>query len=880
MLAGLGVRLRALVFRRSADAEIDEEIRYHLERETERNVARGMPAAEARDAARRAVGNATVAAEEARDAARWPVLEELRQDVAYAIRAFRRAPTFVVAVVATIGLGLGLLATAFTLFDAYVLRPPAVRDPHSLYEASWHSRDGAWHTFTWPEFERMDRSRAAFSDDFAYMNLQMRLHGEPAIGQLVSGNYFDLLGVHAALGRTLRPDDARVPGTGRVVVLSHDTWEAAFGADSTVIGTTVVVNAERLTIVGVAPRGFGGLEMVPLEFWIPITMAGVLDSTRDVFASSPNAASHSLLAGVRVIGRLRPGVTPRQAAAMLGALLRPFTADQPRPKQLGDVMLVDRGTPVPVDPQTVAAMAPLAAAFVLVMLIACANVANLMLARGMARQREIGIRLALGAARGRLIRQLLTESVVLAVPSAIAGYLVSRATINLGLAAMFASVPAEYRAFVRPMPLTPDARIVAFTMVAAVLAAVAFGLAPAVQATRPSVVHATRGDFDSHLRPSRLRGALIIGQIMMSVVLLISAGVLLHAARETRRLSPGMRTRNLVQVAMLDRGRARAVDILRGMPDVRALASAASPPLDGVYPDIDVGPSAARPTPAKVNVVSPDYFAALDLPTLRGRTFSTDEAESAVPVAVVSQSAARRFWPSGDAIGRHLYMGTAPRDRGLARFREATVIGVVPDVTAGWIGLSPTIPVVYYPQPLRAAGATLIARVSTDERVARAAIDSALSANDSIAFDDLHTMESSLGLQRYPFFAAYWVASLVGGIALLLTLTGVYGVLSYVVAQRTREFGVRLALGASPRRLVGLVLGQLMRLSLVGAGVGALIAALAAAFAGSIFDAVDTRDPIGFAIGLGVVLGSCVCAAIVPSRRAASVNPVKALRAE
>ncbi|MGH7619780.1 MAG: FtsX-like permease family protein [Gemmatimonadaceae bacterium] len=883
-MRGWLVRLNALVFRRRIDAELDEEIRYHLVRETERNIASGMAPAEARRAARRAFGNPTVATEQARDAARWPALEHTRQDVLYALRTFRRAPTFVLTVVATIGLGLGLLATAFTLFDAYVLRPPAVRDPHSLYDTSWHSRDGAWHPFKWSQFVQMSQSRDAFADVYAYMSLVARLGGQPAIGQLVSGNYFDMLGVRAAVGRTLRPGDADVPGNGRAIVLSHDAWEAAFGGDSAVIGTTIVVNAVRLTVVGIAPKGFGGLESVPLEFWIPITMAGALDSTRDVFSAALNV-------GVRAVGRLRPGESPELAASTLSTLLAPSTADRPPRKQMHDVLLVPRATPIPMSAQTVTVMAPLATAFVLVMLIACMNVANVMLARGMARQREIGIRLSLGAARGRLIRQLLTESVVLSVPAALMGYLVSRVTIDLGLVTMIASVPPEYRAFVRPMALTPDTRIVAFTMLAAVLAAVAFGLAPAIQATRPSVVHATRGDFDSNLRPSRLRAALIVGQITMSVVLLITTGVLVHAAHATERLSPGVRTRNLVVVDMLDRGRARAVDMLRGMRSVRGLASASSAPLDGSYPTFDIGAKPSEPIPARVNVVSSGYFSALDLGPVRGRAFSKDEAESNAPVAVVSRSAAQRYWPATDPIGQHLYMSNAPRDRDLfTRFPDVVVIGVVPDAAPGWIGLSPTIrrqsgpssspPVVYYPQRLDAAGTTLIARVSTDERTGRAAIDSTLSSTDSIAFTDVHTVQASLGLQRYPFIAAYWVASVVGGIALLLTLIGVYGVLSYVVSQRTREFGVRIALGASPRALVGLVLGHLMRLSLVGAGAGVAIAAAAAAFAGSVLDAVDARDPVGFAIGLGVVLGSCVFAAIVPSRRAAAVNPVDALRAD
>ena len=871
MRAPFVVRLRALVNRRAADGELDEELRYHLERETERNIANGMSPLNARDAARRTMGNLSVAADHARDAWRWQLLEELWQDATYAVRTCRRAPSFVFTVVGTIGLGLGLLVIAFTLFDAYVLRPAAVRDPDSLYDFSWHSRDGQSRTFSWPQYRALG-SPADFANPFAYVNLIGRMRGHPALGQLVSGNYFQCLGVPAALGRVLQPEDADVPGGSPVVVLSHDTWVSQFGGDSAALGSTVALNGVNLRVVGVMPATFAGLESVPEQFWAPITMIGALNPSRDLFGAKPAAP-------LRIVGRIPAGVSVDRARAQLLAWLVSATSNEQPMRRAHDVVLVTRRTSIPLTPETMAAFSPLALAFVLVMLIACANIANVMLARGIARQREIGVRLALGAARGRLVRQLLTESALLSVPAAIVGFLVSRGGVWLGVYVMFAATPPAYRPYIRIMPLVPDTRIVIFTMLSGVVAAVLFGLAPALQATRPSVVRATRGDFDSSLRPSKLRSVLVVGQIASSALLLISAAVLLHAARDTTAVSPGIRTRNVVQLQFVDRGRSEAVRALRASPGVTMVAGSERSPLDGLFRDIDVGPAGMPVSRAKFNIVSPDYFATLDLRVIRGRTFTDDEARARAPVAVVSEAMSRALWPAGDAIGQRLVMPSgSATPPGLTPYRDATVVGVVANAVPGFIVGRATTPVVYYPEPVDAAGASVIARTVGDAEASRVAIERVLDSNDSVAVQEVHTLEAALAVQVYPFKISYWIASVIGGVALLLTITGVYGVLSYMVAQRTREFGVRLALGATPAGVIGLALRQLARLGVVGLASGAVLALLASTALASVLDLIDTYSLSGYVIGLGVVFASCLCAAYVPARRAASVNPVEALR--
>jgi predicted permease len=871
MLSSLLIRLKALVFRAQSDAELDEELRYHLDRETERNVARGMQADEARFAARRAIGNITVATDEARDSMRWRRLEELRQDVRYALRTFRRAPTFVLTVVATIGLGLGLLTAAFTLFETYVLRPNAVRDPTSLYDVSWFTQEGAHRRPTWKDYRALETKRDVFVESYAAVNAQARVRGVRLVGQLVTGNYFAMLGATPAIGRLLRPDDAEAPGVPPIIVLSHDTWRSSFGGDSSILGQIVPINGISLRVVGVARKGFGGVETAPLQFWAPITMAESIDPLNDVFADTSRSP-------VRMIGRLRHDVTEQQAAAALLTTVQSRSLDQPVERRPKSMMLESRATSIPLTKETIEIFMPLAVAFFLVMLIACANVANVMLARGMARQREIGVRLSLGAARGRIIRQLMTESIVLSVPAAITGYIVARAAIAFALYLLVVKAPPSFRPYFRVISLTMDGRVAVFMMLSAIVAAVGFGLVPALQSTRPSVVQATRGDFESGARPSRLRSGLVIAQVAVSALLLISAGILLLSARDTRKRDPQVRVHNIVQLDVVPRANEWVMDVIRRLPDTRVIATSTSAPIDGVFPDAEAIGSNGVNVDFRYNIVSPEYFDAVDIPLRRGRVFSDDEGRGRANVVMVSEAAAAALWPSGDPIGQRLVL--PKRDGPLSRYSGATVIGIVRNARPGFVSLPMDIPVIYFPQSSNAAGMNLVVYSRAESDVARAVIEAAVNRRDSTAIRGAHTIEESVGLQLYPFEMSYWTAAIVGGVALLLTSTGVYGVLAYLVMQRRRELGVRLALGATPRGVVAMMVWHTGKLAVIGLVIGVLVAMALARLLGAIRTVFNVYDPRGFVLGVAVVLASCLVAGFVPARGAGRVDPVDALRAD
>lgn len=866
-------RLARLLGGRGREGELDEELRFHLEQDAARHRARGLSDEEARLAAVRAFGNVGSLKESVRDTWRFAALADLSRDVRHAWRGILRAPGFAFTVIATIALALGLNTTVFTVFDTYVLRQIPVRDPGQLYELTLTNRTPSRFAqrFSWARYQDLRNHNAAFSELFAYRFLVARLLGQSVVGEAVSGNYFHLLGVGATRGRTIEPTDDLAPGASPVVVLSHDAWRTKFGSDPSIVGRHMRLNGVELQVIGVA--SFTG-EQLPVDFWVPLSELGLLNREMDLYG--PGATGW-----VGAIGRLRPQVSTSQASERLTQWARTATGDSTE-----RAVLWSRATPLVLTPDVIAALSPIFVAFGLVLLIACANVANMMLARGMTRQREIGIRLSLGAARGRLVRQLLTEAVILAAPAAALGFLLSRFTIRGSVQLLYASIPGQFAQMLRVLPMTPDLRVFGFMLAAALTTALLFGLVPALQATRPRVVQATRGDLDVTPQASRLRTALVIGQIAVSALLVITAGVLLRSARRMRFLDPGIRTSGALEITVQEPFRHLVLTRLRERPDVMSLASATTPPLGGIFPGSVFAAASAPGTVSRgggYNFVSPAYFQTFGIRVLRGRTFTDTEAQVGAPVAVVSEGAARILWPGRDPLGARLYVALDAASLAaspLRRFREATVIGVASDAVGGYIGLSLDWPVVYYPTSLEVGGTTLLARVRGDVARERVVLDRDLAAADSGAVEQIQTTEESRAVQIYPFRVASWVSQALGAVALLLTVTGVYGVLAYLVARRTREIGVRMAIGATTREVITLVLRQVSRLACVGIGVGVALGLAISWLAAAELSNVTAFDPWGYVGGVATVLAACLAAAIVPAYRAGAVDPVTALRCD
>ena len=865
----LAVHARALVRRRADDADLTEEIRYHLDRDIERRMARGDTEPAARLAARREFGNVTVLSEEARAASRVDAIEQLMQDTRYAVRSFRRAPRFALTVVLTIGLGLGLVTSAFTIFDAYVLRLFEVRDPRSLFEMRLHDRWGRERNASRNEYEALTRANPAFSETFASVWIIARRNGEPVMLQAVTGDFFRMLGVSPALGRLIQPDEGATRGGVPLLVLSHRAWLSKFGGDSSVVGTRLRIRDRSYEIVGVAREGFDGLGDTPPDFWVPITMAAALD---DRAASSGDDDPM-----VKVVGRLLPGMTPASAERALSAWATVATADRPERDRTPTVTLEPRATPVYMSPATMLEVSPLFVAFALVLLIACANVANMMLARGMARQRELGVRLALGASRGRLVRQLMTEALLLAVPAALVGYALSRLALDVAVSLMFATVPETFSSYLRVLPLGPDIRLFAFLVGCAVLAAVAFGLAPALQTTRTNVVGATRGEFSAAIKPTRLRNALVLAEVTVCALLLITGTVLLRGAQRLQSLDVGFRTAGVVQVHAPVALRSQVLERLASDPSVQAVEASSHGAFDGRFPQAIVTgtPNVASVTAGNVRV-SPGYYAALDIPVRRGRIFSAEEARSRERVAIVSEATAERLWPGGDAIGKVVTLSSA--SAGQTSQRPVRIVGVVGDVVAGYYGERPDHPTVYEPGSVESDLPTLVIATHASGPSSLLSIRRRLSAIDPGGSVEIRTLEESVAVQLYPFRAAHWVASALSVIALLLTITGIYGVLAFVVALREKEIGIRLALGATRRAIVGLVVRQSIRLAAIGVFAGALLALGAARFISAHLTMIPAFDAIAFVSGMVIVLAAALAAAYGPSNRAANLDAMESLR--
>jgi predicted permease len=872
------LRLRALVLPRRVERDLQDELAFHVERETKKLIDDGMEPARARDAAQARFGSTTVVADECRDERGTAFAENTFRDIQYALRTFKRAPLAAFTIVATIAIGLGVVAVLFTILNTFLFRVDTVPDITAMYGVERpRLANGDRALLTRPQFEALRRETSVFTDAYAALpDVDLRVDGRMMAVTLVSGSFFQVVAVNPVMGRALTPADDERSGGNRVVVLSDKGWTRRFDRDPNVLGRTVLVGGVPFEIIGVMPRGFRGLDVGAPDFWAPLSQLAHF---------RPGHRGNEDRVGIDIIGRLKPGVSRETARAQLAAWDANRSAAVDRRGM--NIDLVPRRGTLPQPMEAIAVFAPLFVAFGLILLIGCANVANLLLARGLARQREVGIRLSLGASRRRIVRQLMTESVLLALAAAAAGYLVSRAALEGAVSWAMRVMPVDLGDLNINVPAA-DWRVAVFLVVAAIVATAVFALLPALHATRIEPARTLRGELVKDARPGRARNALIGIQVFASALLLICAAIFLRSAIASSRFDPGFRTADTVVVEIINEPTRAAMLQAVATESVIMAHAAVRPDLLG-QPRDGFADTGAGKTAVAYKFVSGAYFDVLGIPIVRGRTFTAAERDDDA-VVVVSESVARALWPDGRDVGQtfrlepDLSSAREPRDEPPRPARLVTVVGVARDVR-GFRFSEVKDAGVFVPTSLDVPKTSVIARVSGDPDLARQTLLDRLTRIDP-NMGMIFTVRTVARLETFFLQIAFWVSLILGGLALVLTVSGLFSVLSYLVEQRTKEIGVRVALGASSQTVARLMLAHTARPVIYGLIAGAVLAAtlatvlLATEFGTFIAEIVHVTDPAAYAISLLVVVTACLLAAWIPATRAARLDPMQTLRQE
>ncbi len=819
-------------------------------------------------------------------------------DLRYALRWLRRTPGFTLAAVASFAIGIGFNTALFSVVDAVLFRPLPVRAPGELVNLYTSGSDGdPWTTSSYPDLLDLRSGNAVFMDIAGYSPMMTAVSTSDrtrlALGEIVTGNYFQFFGVMASRGRTLTPDDER-PDAERVLVVSDRYWTRELGRDPNVVWRTLRLRGHTYTIVGVVDASFTG--MVPMlspDMWVTVREAGEVEpiGIQDV-VPSPTGTSRLDRRGQRWLfakARLRAGVTLEQAQANVDVLMSQLTAEYPQTnknrrgalKAASDVRIHPGG-----DQLVLFIGAGLMIAVGLVLLIACANVASMLLARASARQREIAIRLAIGASRWRLIRQLVTESLVLALAGAAAGILASAWLTRL-IATPKLPIPIPI-----VLDLRLDARVLGFSFLLTTIAGLAAGLTPAFRASRASLVDALRGAAGG-ARPGRrwtLRDALVAGQIATTAVLLVTAGLLARSVLAARGADVGFRTEGLaivsadLDLARYDQARAeqywrRALERVSSLPGVEAAALAARLPFSLNF---NVGqfhiPGHTSPNDLGFSLqntrVSADYFRTIGVPILQGRAFDESDTPKSQNVIVINETMAKRFWKDRSPLGERIRLRSADGP-------AFEIVGIAADHRIRTVGEQPEPYVHFAASQQMNVFQVLLARTGGDAQRLVEDIRRELAALEpNVPILDSQTMEGQVAATLLPVRVGMWVVSAVGAVALLLAAVGLYGVIAYAVSRRTREIGIRMALGARPAAVVLLVLRQGLTVAMAGLVLGGLLAIAATrALAGMLYG-VSLADPIAWMTAVAALLGAATLANLLPARRAARVDPSVALRSE
>jgi putative ABC transport system permease protein len=860
---------------RHEEAALREELEFHhamKQQELERD---GMTRNEARFAARRRIGNTTRAREDARAVWIWPWLDGLRQDTSYAARSLRRQPGFTLMSLAVLGVAIGLNVSLFTVFAGLAIRPMAgMRDAASIVTVAALNppRLGGVSGLSFPEYAFLADHSKSFAGLAAVVPTGVRLEVGRSLqtmtAYLATANYFDVLGVSMEQGRGFLAGDDRRGSPQRVAVLSHALWSARFAADPGVIGREVRIEGTPFTVIGIASRSFVGPAGSSSRIWLPISAAPVI-RPNDPFVSTLVERADSCC--VTVTGRRAPSVSNAQAQAEAQVLSRRFreTVQQPdRPIVLnGTQFLAGRSAASKV----LAILGVLGFGMLLVLLIACANVGNLLLARGAARAGEIGVRLSLGAERLRVVRQLMTEGLVLAIAASAVGALVSMWLPPMVLQRLAGEA--------LPFDVTTDRWVIAYALALAVVSCVAFALAPALHATRSDIARALRNDAPA--LPSRfpLRSSLLAVQVAVTVVLLTSAGLLFRGVVQARLLDPGFRIDH-VATARIDLpddalSASRARDLTAALTSGLEQASigpfglTSFEPLPGAHTSIAVrkaGDSPDRRMQIDALTVSGGYFAVLEIPLLAGRTFTA--ADTGRRVAVVNETLARRVWPDGSGIGQSLLMFL-----GEGGEVSIDVVGVARD--AHLVTMDSLAPMVFLPPADRPLTRVVFQTVDASTIAKVSAIVRRIDANARV---DITPVEDRLDAWLGEITLAPIAASVLGVFGLVVAVVGMIGVFSYAVRQRTREIGIRVALGASGRDVIRLVLASSSRAVLVGLGAGAIGAIAASQILRRALYGLSPFDPVAYGSVVVLLAAAALAASYLPARRALKIDPVTALR--
>ncbi len=815
-------------------------------------------------------------------------MDSLVADIKYAVRRLLARPGFTAIALITMALGIGANSAIFSLVNAVLLRPLPVHEPGQLVEIYTQEADEPPVTSSYADYDDISERSDLFSGVIAYEGRFFSVEGEGQaeviMGEFVSDNYFEVLGVSAQRGRTLMSGEGDRTEVASAALISDGFWKRGFASDPSVVGQTLTLNGLAFDIVGVASAEFSGMFVgLAPDVWISHSSEAYL---------TPGSVELQDRAGrsTWMKGRLRAGVELAEAQAALDVLASQLAEAHPTTNAERQFVLMSSND-VRLHPMVDRALIPVAALLMivvgLVLLIACANLANLLLARAAGRRKEVAIRLAIGAGRGRLIRQLLTESMLLALLGG-----------ALGLALAYWTT-AFLVSFQPPIPipvvldLTIDVRVLAFTLVLAMTTGILFGLVPALQATRPDVVSELKDETTAMARRYRklgLRNSLVVLQVAASLVLLIGAGLFVRSLSNAQAIDPGFETEKAaivgfnLEVSNYDvlQGREfyrNLTDRIRSRPGVEAVTLANRIPLgimirttetyvEGADVPVDEAPE------INVSTVSSGYFETMQVPLLQGRDFSDEDRESAPGAVIVSEAAAQRFWPGQNALGKQLRLNDPEAP-------ARTVVGVARDTKVITLGEAPRA-YIYLPFSQEYDDMmSVVVRTSGDPTLMLPIIrDEVRALDERLPVWELKTMREHLGLMLFAPRMGATLLSLFGGLAALLASIGLYGVVAYTASQRTREVGIRVALGARPVDVVKLVVGQGMVLVIVGAAIGLGVALVATRPLATFLYGIQATDPLTvFGVSL-MLCGVAFVASLIPAMRAARIDPMVALRYE